>query len=74
MFRRLLSSARTVLLFDYYLGGMYRKLSGTTTLAYRIVINCTTAESFFELVSTFLLACSIHQQETEEIREKWAYL
>ena len=35
---------RTVLLFNYYLGGRYRKLAGTTTLAYRIVINCTSAE------------------------------
>ena len=55
---------RTVLLFNYYPGGRYRKLAGTTTLAYRIVINCTTAESVLELVSTFRLACSSHRQET----------
>ena len=44
---------RSVLLFNYYPGGRYRKLAVTTTLAYRIVINCTTAESVLELVSTF---------------------
>ena len=41
---------RTVLLFNHYLGGRCRKLAGTTTLAFRIVINCTTAESVLELV------------------------
>ena len=50
--------------FNYYPGGRYRKLAGTTTLAYRIVINCTTGESVLELVSTFRLACSSHRQET----------
>ena len=44
---------RTVLLINYYQGIGYRQLAGTTTLAYRIVINCTTLESVLELVSTF---------------------
>ena len=35
---------RTVLLYNLDLDGRYRKLAGTTTLAYRIIINCTTAE------------------------------
>ena len=55
-----------LLLFNYmYIcttRGRYRNLAGTTTLAYRIVINCTTAESALELVSTFRLACSSHRQ------------
>ena len=53
MFGRLLSLVlkRTMLLFNYHPGGRYRKLAGTTTLAYRMVINCTTAESVLELVS-----------------------
>ena len=55
---------RTVLLFNYYLGGRYRKLASTTTLAYRIVINCTTVESVLELVPLFQLARSNHRQET----------
>ena len=42
------------------------KLSGTTTLAYRIVIKCTTAESVLKFVSTFRLACSSHRQEIED--------
>ena len=62
---------RTVLLFNYYPGGRYWKSAGTTTLAYRIVINCTTTVSVLELVSTLRLPCSSHRQETEEIREKW---
>ena len=44
---------RTVPLFNYDLGGRYRKLAETATLANRIVINCTTAESVLELVSKF---------------------
>ena len=55
---------RTVQLFNYHPGGRYRKLAGTTTLAYRIVINCTTTESVLELVSTSWVAWSIHRQET----------
>ena len=61
---------RTVLLFNYYSGGRYRKLAGTTSLAFRIVFNCTNAESVLELVSSFQLACSSHRQETAT----WQYL
>ena len=53
------------LLFNYYLGGRYRKMAGTT-LAYRIVINCATAEWGLSLVSTFRRACSSHGQEIVE--------
>ena len=53
---------KTVLLFNYYPGGRYRKQAGTTTLVYKIVINCTAAEAVLELVSTFRLACSSHRQ------------
>ena len=63
MFGRLLKSNK------FNSGGKYRKLVGTTTAAYRMVINCTTAESVLELVSKFKLACSSHCQETEEIIE-----
>ena len=45
------------------LGGRYRKLAGTATLAYRIVI--TTAKSVLELVSMFQPPCSSHRQETD---------
>ena len=62
---------RTVLLINYYLCVRYRKLAGTTTLANRIVINCTTAEWVFKIglkVSTSLhfssSACSTHCRET----------
>ena len=34
LFDRLLSSEKTVLLFNYYPGERYTKLAGTTTLAY----------------------------------------
>ena len=54
---------RTALLFNYYPGGWYKKYAGTTTLAYIIVINCTTAESVLELVSTFRPTCSIFLNE-----------
>ena len=37
---------------------------GPTTLAYRIIIVCTTAEIVLELVSTFRLVCSSHHHET----------
>ena len=37
------------------------------TLAYRIVINCTTAESVLKLVSTLRLACSSHSQEKNKL-------
>ena len=53
---------------------MVKKLDWTTTLAYRIVINCTAAESVLKLVSTFRLACSSHRQETEEVRVISYYL
>ena len=46
---------RTVLLFNFYPGRSYRKFAGTT-LAFRIIINCTTAKSVLELVSLFRLA------------------
>ena len=60
MFGRLLSSKNN---FNYYVGGRCRQLAGTTTLAYRIVIDCTTPESVLESVSTFQLACSSYRQE-----------
>ena len=53
---------RTVLLFNNYPGRRYRKLAGTTTLAYRLMIICTTAESILELVLMVRLACSSHRQ------------
>ena len=54
---------RTLLPFSYYPGGRYRKLARTTTtLAYRIVINCTTTESLLGLVLTFRLSCPSHRQ------------
>ena len=58
MFRRLLISEKNFSAFNYYPGGMYRQLAGTTTLAYRIKIKCTTVESVLEIglnVSTSLL-------------------
>ena len=58
---------RTVQLFNYNPGGSYRKLAGTTTLAYWIRINCTTAEWVLKMVSTFWLACSSHRQGTDII-------
>ena len=48
MFGRLLSSEKNCPAFlttTTRAVWRYRKLAGTTTLAYRIVINCTTAES-----------------------------
>ena len=44
-FGRLLSSEKNCPAFNYYQGRWYRKQTWTTTLAYRIVINCTAAES-----------------------------
>ena len=46
---------RTVLLFNYYLGERYRKLAGTTALAYRIVTNCTPTESGLQEVKAWWL-------------------
>ena len=68
LFGRLLSSEKHCpAFFTTTWGERYRKLAGTTTLAYRIVRNCTTVEWVLRLVSTFRLACSTHRQETEEI-------
>ena len=53
VFKRLLSSKKNChLLLNYYPRGWFIKQAGTTTLVYRIVINCTTAESVLKLIST----------------------
>ena len=66
LFGSFLSSEKNCPAF-YLLPGrkLYRKLAGTTTLAYRFVINCTAVESVHNLVSMFRLACSSHRQETD---------
>ena len=66
MFRRLLSSEKNcpACLTNTRANGIKKK-AGTTTLAYRIVINSTIAKSVLKLVSTFRLAWSSPRQETD---------